>query len=70
MTMFKPKKCQKCGHNDFCITETVKYNAHLDAKTKRLITDCVLVSNIDKVYCLNCGQVQDRADFEISELQE
>ena len=68
--MFKPKTCQKCGHNDFCITETIQYNAHLDAKTKLLITDCVMMSNIDKVLCINCGTVQDKADFEMSTVKE
>ena len=68
--LFKPKKCPNCGKNDLCITETVKYIAHIDPKTKRIITDSVMESNIDRAFCINCGTVQDRAEFETSVLTD
>ena len=55
------KNCLECGHNNFCITETIKYNAHIDAKTKLLFTDCMIMSNIEKVFCINRGTEQNRA---------
>ena len=71
MTMFKSKNCLECGHNNFCITETIKYNAHIDAKTKLLFTDCMIMSNIEKVFCINRGTEQNRAEFgEVSTLTD
>jgi Zn ribbon nucleic-acid-binding protein len=70
MTMFKPKQCQNCGKNDFCITETIKYIAHLDRKSKQMVTDSVMESNIDLVFCINCGTVQEKAEFEMSTVKD
>ena len=70
MTMLKPKQCQNCGENKFCITETIKYIAHLDRKSKQIVTDSVMESNIDKAFCINCGAVQERADFATSTLTD
>lgn len=70
ITMCKPKRCVECGQNDFCITENIKYNAHIDAKTKKIITDSVMMSEIEDVYCIRCGTVQDRADFAMSSLTD
>lgn len=68
--MFKPKVCTKCGCNEFCITEIISYNAHIDAKTKKIITDSVIMSNIYDVSCSNCNEKQDRAEFELSTLTD
>lgn len=68
--MLKPKSCKECGQNDFCITEHIKYNAHIDPKTKKLVTDSVMMSDIQDVYCIRCGTVQNRADFAMSSLAD
>lgn len=70
MTMLKPKQCQNCGKNEFCITETIKYIAHPDRKLKQIVTDSVMESNIDRAFCVNCGTVQDKADFATSTLTD
>ena len=70
MTMFKPKKCQNCGKNELCITETIKYIAHLDAKSKQIVTGSVMESNIDRVFCINCGTVQETAVFGMSTVKD
>lgn len=70
LNMFKPKSCKECGQNNFCITETIKYNAHIDAISKKIITDSVMTSDIQDVYCVKCGTVQNLADFALSSLTD
>ena len=67
-TMFKPRKCPKCGENNFCIKETIRYNGHIDAKTRRIICDNVQESVIEETVCNHCGFTPERAEFGISEL--
>ena len=69
-TMFKPKKCPKCGHNNFLVKETIRYNGHIDANTRRILCDNVDESVIEEAVCTHCGYVPERAEFGMSELQE
>lgn len=69
-TMFKPKKCPKCGYNNFAIKETIRYNGHIDANTRRILCDNVQSSVIEEAVCSHCGYVPERAEFGVSELAE
>lgn len=69
-TMFKPRKCPKCGNNNFCVKETIRYNGHIDAKTRRILCDNMQESVIEEVYCNHCGYQPERAELGVSELAQ
>lgn len=66
--MFKPRKCPKCKRNHFCIRETIRYHGHIDAKTRRIISDSVMESTIEEVVCNHCGYAPEHAELGVSEL--
>ena len=50
----KPRKCRKCGSQEFFITEKTSYLAKIDGN-RHVIAQSIHTSELEALYCRKCG---------------